>query len=70
MTPNVTSPLLIAPNSRNQFSTFGGDRSFQFPKPYNPKEKIPGKLGYFLLERDTGIEPVSKPWEGLILPLY
>jgi hypothetical protein len=22
------------------------------------------------LERDTGIEPVLNPWEGLVLPLY
>ena len=23
-----------------------------------------------ILERDTGIEPVSRPWEGRIMPLY
>lgn len=25
---------------------------------------------YLVLERDTGIEPASHPWEGRILPVY
>ena len=27
-------------------------------------------FGYCYMERVTGIEPVSQPWEGRILPLY
>lgn len=26
-------------------------------------------MGFFLLERVTGVEPVSLPWQGNVLPL-
>jgi hypothetical protein len=42
----------------------------RFPLPYNHDTKKPAKAGFLVLERDTGIEPVPKPWEGLVLPLY
>lgn len=34
------------------------------------KQKYSTLLEYFCLERLRGIEPLSRPWQGRIIPLY
>ena len=34
------------------------------------KKKAPTEVEAFFLERVTGIEPVSRPWQGRIIPVY
>ena len=35
-----------------------------------PKTKIVITSKSLILERVTGVEPVSQPWEGYIIPIY
>ena len=74
-----TSPSLsavAAPPHGNSLLTVA---SFRHPIPDTskticlliPVNKTNPVLGVcFIMERDTGIGPVSQPWEGRVLPLY
>jgi hypothetical protein len=68
MTPNATPPLLNAASIRIQFRLVG-EPLLSIPLCFYHQRKSTSQADAFSLERLRGIEPLSSPWQGEVLPL-